>query len=421
MPDRRDFLSALAAAAIGAAGTPAWFDRTAALAGRLADEPGGGAQDDEPFWALIRAAYMIPADRLFLNPATLGPQPRVVVDAVVEHTQRTAETYPPATAWETLKAEVGGLIGADPAGLVFPRNTTEAMSFVANGLDLGQGDEVLTTDHEHIGGICCWELLAARRGIALTRLSLPVPATSAAAIVELFRDAITPATRVLSISHLTFTNGTLLPVRALAELCRDRGIICVVDGAHPPGMMAVNLAELGPIDFYASSPHKWLGAPQGTGLLWMAEPWRTRLWPTLVSGGWDDLDLGAHRFNHLGTIDASRLAGLAAAVDFHRVIGPDRIERRTRFLRRRLHRALATLPRVRIASPADEALVAGMVSFDVYGLDSLSLQRRLAERANVRTRVVSEYGYGWMRLAPHIYNTPAEVDRVVALIAEQIA
>ncbi|MBW3553437.1 MAG: aminotransferase class V-fold PLP-dependent enzyme [Gemmatimonadetes bacterium] len=415
MHTRRRFLGTLFGAGAAAA---AWPERLDALALGLAGHGAGGPEED-PFWELVRGEFMIPEDRLFLNPATLGPQPRVVVDAVTEHTRRTAETYPPAVDWDGLKTRVGGLIGADPAGLVFPRNTTEAMSFVANGLELGPGDEVLTTDHEHIGGLSCWELLAARREVVVRQLPLPVPATSADEIVALFRDAITPRTRVLSVSHVTFTNGTVLPILALADLCRERGLVCVVDGAHPPGMMRVDLAALGPIDFYASSPHKWLGAPMGTGLLWMAEPWRTRLWPTLASGGWDDLALGAHRFNHMGTTDESRLAGLDAAVRLHATIGPDRIEARNRFLRRRLHDAIAAIPGVTIASPSDETLVAGMVSFRFGSVDSLELQRRLAARANVRTRVISEYGYGWMRLAPHIYNTIEEIDRVADLIAEE--
>lgn len=345
----------------------------------------------------------------------------MVVDAVMEHTRRTAETYPPATDWEALKQEVGALVSADPAGLVFPRNTTEAMNFVAQGLELSAGDEVLTTDHEHVGGLCCWQLLQARRGVSLRQLPLPVPATSSEEIVDLFRRAITPRTRVISVSHVTFTNGTLLPIREIVALCRERGIIAVVDGAHPPGMIRVDMEELGPPDFYASSPHKWLGAPQGTGLLWIREDWRERLWPTEASGGWDDLSLGAHRFNHLGTLDESRLAGLRAAVGLHGVIGPDRVEGRTRYLRRRLHESLADLPGIRIASPADDTLVAGMVSFQLSGIESLELQRRLGRAGNIRSRVVSEYDYGWMRLSPHIYNTEDELDRVVGLIERERA
>ncbi len=387
---------------------------------REALDTGGSPEavaQDPGFWAVVRAQFMIPEDRLFLNPATLGAQPRAVVDAVVDYTRRTAETYPPRTDWADLKGRVGGLLNADPQGLVFPRNTTEAMNFVAQGLELGPGDEVLTTDHEHIGGLCCWEVLAARRGVTLRQLPLSVPATSKEELVAMFRRAVTQRTRVISISHVTFTNGTTMPVAEITALCREHGIICVVDGAHPPGMMRVDMAALGKPDFYASSPHKWLGAPQGTGLLWMAEEWRTRLWPTEASGGWDDLSLGAHRFNHLGTMDGSRLAGLDAAVRFHDAVGTDRVEARVRYLRRRLRAGLEALPGIAIATPEDETLSAGVVSFELDDIESLELQRRLAREANVRTRVVAEYGYGWMRLAPHIYNTEGEVDRVVELIA----
>lgn len=425
---RRQFLAtSLTAIAAGRVGGQAAVPGPGAATGALSKpdatpvyplRPSGGGPQDQEFWAEVRRQYLIPEDRLFLNPATLGPQPRAVVEAVIEHTRRTAETYPPATDWDELKARVGALLNADPEGLAFPRNATEAMNFVAQGLELGPGDEVLTTDHEHIGGLCCWQLLAARRGVTLRQLPLPVPARTKSELVDLFRSALTARTRVISISHVTFTNGTTMPVPEIVTLCRDHGITCVVDGAHPPGMLRVDMEALGPPDFYASSPHKWLGAPQGTGLLWMKEEWRTRLWPTEASGGWDDLALGAHRFNHLGTMDGSRLAGLVAAVRFHQAVGTDRVAARVRYLRQRLRVSLESVPGVTLATPSGDDLSAGMVSFALGGVDSLQLQRRLARAANVRSRVIGEYGYGWMRLSPHIYNTEAELDRVVALIAE---
>ena len=401
---RRDFLQRTALTA-GATLWPAHLDR---LADDLRDSRRAGP------WDVVRAAFLIPDDRIYLNVGTLGPQPRVVVDAVVEHTRRVATTFPPPADWAALKARLGALLNGDPEGFAFPRNTTEAMNFVANGLELNAGDEVLTTTHEHIGGLCCWELLAARRGVVLRQLELPVPARSGEDLIDVFRRAITPATRVVSLSHVTFTNGTVMPVAEIAALCRERGIICVVDGAHPPGMMRVDLRAID-ADFYASSPHKWLCAPQGTGLLYMKEEWRTRLWPTLASGGWNDLSLGAHRFNHLGTMDESRLAGLDAALAFQETIGSGVIEARVRELDAMLVDGLARLPRVRIMSPREPGLCVGLISFTVDGIESLELQRRLGQE-NVRTRVVSEYGYGWTRLSPHIYNTEAELERVVDLI-----
>jgi selenocysteine lyase/cysteine desulfurase len=404
---RRDFIqrSALKAGAL------AWPGTLDSMTRDIARPPSGAGP-----WDVVRAAFMIPDDRIYMNVGTLGAQPRVVVDAVVEHTQRVAMTLPPGVDWDALRSRVGSLLNGDTAGFVFPRNTTEAMNFVANGLDLGPGDEILTTTHEHIGGLCCWQLVAARRGAQLRQIDLPVPAAAADQLVDRVRPAITPRTRVISVSHVTFTNGTIMPVREIAALCRQHGIVCVVDGAHPPGMIRVDLRAID-ADFYASSPHKWLCAPQGTGLLYMRDEWRTRLWPTLASGGWDDMSLGAHRFNHMGTIDESRLAGLDAALRLHETIGPDAVEARIRELDALLLSALADVSRVRIKSPRDPSLGVGLIAFTVDGIESLELQRRLAE-ANVRTRVVSEYNYGWMRLSPHVYNTVGEVERVVALIAD---
>ncbi len=384
--------------------------------------PAGGPHPatDEDFWALVRQEFLIPEDRLYLNVGTLGPQPRVVLDAAVEHMRRVAMTYPPAIDWKAIETRLGALLRGDPAGFVFPRNTTEGMSFVANGLELRTGDEVLTTTHEHVGGLCPWQLVAKRRGLTLRQLPLPVPPSDAGQVVDVFRRALTRRTRVISVSHLTFTTGLVMPVRELVELARPRGITLVVDGAHPPGLMAVDLKAMDP-DFYASSPHKWLLAPQGTGFLYLRDEWRTRLWPSVASGGWDDVKLGADRLNHLGTIDESRLAGLLAALLFHEAIGPTRVHARIAELRNRLAAGLAAIPGVRIVSPPDGPLVAGMVSFVVEKMPALELQQRLEKNANMRTRVIGEYGYGWMRLSPHIYTSPGDVDHALELIRKELA
>jgi isopenicillin-N epimerase len=405
---RRSFLALVGGTALAWPGTLQAFAREAQE---------GGSPTDEAYWAFVRDQFLIPADRIYLNNGTLGPSPAVVVEAVAEHARRVAATFPPGVNWEDLKGAVGGFLKADPDGLVFPRNTTEAMSFVAHGLDLTSEDEVLTTDHEHIGGLCPWQLATNRTGARLRIFSLPVPASSRQELLETVVAALSGETRVLSLSHLTFTTGTLLPVEELADVCRERGIVFVVDGAHPPGLMALDLSSWQP-DFYASSPHKWLLAPQGTGLLYLGGEWRTRLWPTLASGGWDDLALGAQRFNHLGTFDESRMAGLLAAVEFLDTLGMERIESRVRYLRTRLEDGLRTLQGVRVATPEAEELKAGMVSFALDGVDSLELQRHLARVANVRTRVISEYEYGWMRLSTHLYNLPQEVDRTLTLLEE---
>ncbi len=405
---RRDFLTVLGGASL------AWPRTIAALGQEFGS---GGSADDEPFWDVVRSQFLIPRDRIYLNNGTLGPSPRVVVDAVAEHTRRVASTFPPGVDWDDLKASMSALIGGDSEGFVFPRNTTEAMNFIANGIDLGPGDEVVSTDHEHIGGLEPWKLVTSRRGAFLRIAALPATAEDSGALLDAVWAEVTPTTRVVTVSHLTFTTGTLLPIAELARRCRERGIVLVVDGAHPPGMLEVDLGTLGG-DFYASSPHKWLLAPQGTGLLYLSERWRTELWPTLASGGWDDLSLGAHRLNHLGTMDESRLAGLLASLEFMHALGAERVEARVRYLRARLEDGLRAIPGVTVITPRDESMKGGMVSFAIDGVESAPLQGHLSRTANVRTRVIGEYDYGWMRLSTHIYNRPVEVDRVLELLAE---
>jgi selenocysteine lyase/cysteine desulfurase len=403
---RRDFLELFAAGAF------AWPRAARAFERRTAE---GGAPDDDGFWTFVREQFSIPRDRIYLNNGTLGPPPRLVVDATAEHERRVAATFPPTTDWDALKGGMSELLGGDPEGWVFPRNTTEAISFVANGLDIDPGDELVVTDHEHIGGKSAWELLAERRGAALRRATLPVPAVSSDQLEEAVLGQVTARTRVVCLSHVTFTTGTCVPVRDLGTYLEDRGITFVVDGAHPPGMLDLDLGDV-PADFYASSPHKWLLAPRGTGLLYLAERWRERLWPSVASGGWDDRSLGAHRLNHLGTMDESRLTGLAAAVAFHRALGSARVESRIRHLRGLLDRWLRQVPGLLMASADDPGLQSGMVAFAVEGIDSLDLQRHLARTLNARTRVIGEYGYGWMRLSVHVYTSPAELERVVEVI-----
>jgi selenocysteine lyase/cysteine desulfurase len=406
--DRRSFLSVLGGASL------AWPKAVEALALRLAP---GGAPDDEAFWGVVRGQFLIPPDRIYLNNGTLGASPRVVVDAVAEHARRVAATYPPGVAWDDVKKSLAGLVGGDPEGFVFPRNTTEAMNFVANGLDLAPGSEVLSTDHEHIGGLEPWKLVTRRHELPLRIVSLPVPATSPEALLEAVWSGVSDATRVVCVSHLTFSTGTILPITELAQRCAEQDIVLAVDGAHPPGMIQMDLGSLGG-DFYASSPHKWLLAPPGTGLLYISEAWREKLWPTLASGGWDDLELGAHRFNHMGTMDESRIAGLLAATEFFHAIGMEQVEGRVRYLRQMLQDGLSQIPGVFVATPADNALSAAMVSFRIDGVESLDLQVHLSRTAKVRTRVIGEYDYGWMRLSTHIYNSPADVERVLELLDE---
>ncbi|MEP6745214.1 MAG: aminotransferase class V-fold PLP-dependent enzyme, partial [Gemmatimonadota bacterium] len=363
----------------------------------------------------LRSQFYL-ADGIFFNTGTFGASPRAVVEATIAH----------LTAFETvfhqrgvdgakLFRDLGALVGAPPENLALTRNTTESMNVVARGIDLGPADSIVSTTHEHVGGISCWQLVAKRYGAKLVTFTPPLDPASPQELVDAWVAASPPGTKVWSISHVLFSTGMIQPVALLAAEARRRGIITVIDGAHPPGMLQLDLTALG-VDFYASSPHKWVLAPKGSGFLYIAPAWIDRLWPLCASGGWDDLSIKGMRFDHVGTRNDSITAGFQAALDFNAAIGQANIERRVRGLATVLDAKLRALPKIRMVSPSRAEFRSALVSFTVDGKATPDVARRLGELGPVRVRQVGEYGYNFMRLSTHIYNGPDQIERVVELL-----
>jgi L-cysteine/cystine lyase len=404
---RRDLL-ALGASLPGFAGLAELAARHPASA--LPARP--ARRGDPPDWEALTREFVI--DGLHLNTGTYGACPLAVIEATVHHLRAferiTRQEHPDL---EALHAALERFLGAWPGSVAIVRNTTEAMNVAANGIDLGPGDEILTTTHEHIGGRCCWELQAARRGATLVTFAPPLDPASPAEVVAAWEAQLTPRTRVMSISHVLFTTGMIQPVADLVRLARARGIVTVVDGAHPPGMLALDLQAID-ADYYASSPHKWLLAPKGTGLLVTRPDRLERTWPLVASGDWEATD--HRRFEHVGTSNESLVAGLAAAVAFQEGIGREAIEARVRGLAGDLLARLEAVPGVRVVSPHDPASRSAMVAFSVEGLPAEELQRVLG-RERIRTRRIAEYQLEYLRLSTHLYVLPADLERTVALVA----
>src|ERR1700726_4222887 len=395
MVDRRGFLSSFAgAAAVGA--TLNFGDELFARAAQApAQLPDRGLYDsnEEAYWAELRKQFVIPAEEVYLNNGTVGSSPRPVLRAVFDgynETEKMAaddpEDYPiwgyrPGNEFRDPLAE---FVGCSRDELALVRNATEANSYIANGLDMKPGDEVLMTDQEHPGGEHPWNLRAKRYGIVVKKITLPKPVPNAAAALNLINDAITPRTRVLFVSHITTVTGVVLPVKELCALARSKGILSAVDGAHVTGMMKLNVHEIG-CDMYSSSPHKWLQAPKGSGYLYVRDEVIDRLWNTLATEGWDETKLRAERFQRIGSSNVPALAGMRAAVHLAQQIGMERIERRHRMLADVVLAEMVKRGAESWTSP-DAALRCAIATVNLPGIVRTPLETWLWKQKKIRIR-----------------------------------
>lgn len=380
------------------------------------------AAEGEAYWArLRREQFLLPGWRAFLNNGSLGVAPKPVLAAVEQYLRRGASRVSdeyPRWGYETLeehRAEMAAFVGCKTEELAFTHNATEAMSIIAGGIDLKPSDEVLLTDQEHPSGRCCWLKRQAREGIAVRQVSLPLPPESPEQLERIVISAIGPRTRVLSFSGITSPTGLVMPVRRICEAARRRGLITVVDGAHMNGQVPVNLAELG-CDFFAGSPHKWLFAPAGCGLLYVREEWLDRLWPLVVTGGWDNKNLKAARFMQVGTNERALFEGLLAGKRFAERIGLERIYGRIHELARQVRAKAAARPYLRLLTPDDDRLYAAMVAFRLPAELAARVKKRCAER-----KIWISGGEDSIRISTHIHTRPSDIDAFFAVMDEAAA
>jgi selenocysteine lyase/cysteine desulfurase len=388
-----------------------------------AASPGPAGQelpsDGESYWNHLRWQFLIPEGQAYFNTGTLGASPRAVVDAVAEHLRYVEESL---AQWDFsgdrperlagyrpekgLRQKLADFVHCDMDEMGLTINATMAMNFVANGLDLRAGDEVLITDKEHPGGRSGWDVRQKRHGVVVREVPVPTTVTDPDEIVRAFAAAITPRTRVLAVPHITSGHGIILPVARLCALARERKVLSVIDGAQAVGHLHVNVRDLG-CDAYFSSPHKWLLAPKGNGFLYIRRDVQERVWPTLASGQWDNHQEGMFRLQQYGTLNQSLLRGLETAVDFMDRIGRDRVETRVRFLGAYLRKGLSQIPMVTVVTPLHPDLAAGITTWGIAGVTGGRLQDELWERRRLRVRASGESA---VRQSCHIYNAVAELD-----------
>jgi selenocysteine lyase/cysteine desulfurase len=381
------------------------------------EEAGAGPQ--------LAGEYMLGPDVLYLNHASIGTVPRAVQDAHTRYLE-ICESNPHVHIWgdvwqeprERVRSKAAALLGCSPNDVALTHNTTEGFNTLAHGLSLEPGDEVLFSSLNHGGASAPWQHHGQRRGYSVRRFEFPiadVPSLSAADVVRIHLEAIRDETRVLVFPHVDNIVGLRHPVRELVRGARERGVEFVaVDVAQSLGMIDVDVID-SDVDFLAASPHKWVQAPKGSGLLYMKSEHKEQVRPLWVTAG--QAPRGTIRvFEDYGTRDSPGLLALGDALDFQQRLGAQAKQRRYREVRQRMRDAVDASPRLRWLSPTDQALSSSLYLIEFTGRRSSEVLTATGESDGVVFRAFRTQGLDGGRISPNVVTSDEQITRFLSLV-----
>lgn len=420
--NRKAFLQ-LAATGLLAAG----FNPKQTLANNAMPPLSPNGEPDEAYWKLLRKHFPLKNDLVYLNNGTMGPSPYFVIDAV-QKGMMLADEHLDYGGWENTCKHLANFVGADADEIVLTRNVTEGINIVANGLNLTKGDEVILTTHEHAGNAFPWLNIAKNKGIVLKTFA---PASTASEVIKQVEKLITKKTKAIGVPHILCTQGQILPAQEIVRLGKAHSLFVFLDGAHGPGMLPINLHQIG-CDAYASCCHKWMLGPKGTGFLYINKTMFDKVQPIFVGAGSDNAkwnmavnppQMGsfatdAHRY-YAGTYNGGLYKGVVASIDFINEIGQQHITNRILALAAYAQQQLIDLGNnLEILTPTEAESRGAVIGFRVKNKQGVDIYNKLAAN-KIRIRQVHENGLNSLRLSTHIYNNYAEVDKLIAELKKE--
>lgn len=389
-----------------------------ALAGPLPEVAAPTDANDERYWEMIKRQFAVPSNLIMMNAANLCPPPysvsRVVQETLSDLSKDVSFQF--RDKFDVIRAtslkKVSGYLGVSADEVCITRNTSEGNNVIVNGFDFKAGDEILLWDENHESNLLSWAHRAKRVGLVVKKVRLPASPSVKDEIIEVFQKAMTPKTRLLAFSHISNHNALVIPAKEICAIARSRNIHTHVDGAQSFGFMDLNLSDLG-CDSYTGSMHKWLMGPFENGVLYVRKETLARLWPLIISAGWDEANRTADPWlGILGQRNEATPAAIPEAIDFHLTIGKPTVESRVRQLNRYLRSELtARIPGVTFISP--EPLTANITMFNVPNKTSREVYDALYARHGIASAPMAG-----VRLSPNIYNTLSDIDKVVDAVRE---
>ena len=370
----------------------------------------------EESWELVKDQFSFASGIKYFNNASLGSCPDHVRKATNAF-RDTLDSFPSKYMWggwkeeiESVRSDLGELFNVSAEEIALIHNTTEGMNLIARSMEFQEDDEVILADHEHTSGTIPWEVWQETKGIKLVRPELPILPDSVEDLVECYRKAITPRTKLISMCHIVNTNGMILPVKEVSEMAHEKGILVAVDGAQSAGMFNIDLGELG-CDFYTASAHKWMFAPKGTGIFYAREESQHHLKPLIVCRGHRDPSI--RRLENYNTRNLPEVLGMGAAIDYYQGIGAQKIHDRSYELKRYFREKLQNHPKFKLKTPAADHLSGAIQIVEVIGHNVRDVKNRLMEDYGIDCRPMSTFGLNALRISLAIYITKADIDYLV--------
>ncbi len=406
--------------------------------------PKAPAPDDERAWEEVASQFLLRDGLIYMNTGTRGPSPRYVHERQVEALEGVNSDYlgysrhvANADFTKALRQKLADFVGVDSNEVALMNNTTDGMITGTWGPVLEPGDEIVYTNHDHVGGTHPILHRVNRDHLNLKVVDIADrkfhPPRSADDYLKAFEAALTPRSKLLSFCHVNYTDGGILPVKEICEMARARGVLTIVDGAQPPGMMKLDLHELG-CDMYAGPFHKWMMSSMYTGFFYVREDVQERIEAILtitppgknMYGGtelasfWDDYMGSAAKYELRGSTNTPARMAMDAALDYHNHLTPQAIEARDRYLAAKLRNGLRAISGVDVYVSDDPRLSCGLVSFTIEGVATTDLNDMVWERHNIYIRNVTHKEVDWdvNRASMHIMVTAAQVDTLLGAIEE---
>jgi isopenicillin-N epimerase len=367
----------------------------------------------------LKSQFLLDPSVIFLNHGSFGACPQPVFEAY-QRWQLEMERQPVAflhrrydALMNEARAKLAAFVGTDADNLIFLPNATVGINLVVRSLPLKPGDEILATNHEYGAVDYTWEFICQKTGAHYVRHPISLPVTSPDAFVEALWSAVTPRTKVIAISHITSPTALIFPVEEICRRARDMGILTVIDGAHTPGHIDLNLESIG-ADFYTGNCHKWLSAPKGSGFLYARPEHHKTLEPLVISWGYGDDSTFASRNQWQGTRDIAAYLSVAAAIDFQEANQWDKVRQHCHALASETRAKLAELTGLPPISPDSVDWFGQMVTIPLPLLDTLDLKRRLYDEFCVEVPVITWENQPFIRVSFQGYNTAEDADALIA-------